>query len=114
MKKIVILSCLRANENCTGMGCIRAFNQRRAKFSGYGDDAELLTFMRCSHCYTDLDPTEDPGFRKKLDRIAGEGADIVHIGGCANKKETGLCPGMAKMIDMIRAKGIEVVLGTHH
>ena len=32
MKKIVVLRCLKAEENCTGASCLKAFNNKSAFF----------------------------------------------------------------------------------
>ena len=46
MKKIVILRCLRSEENCTGAACFQAFNERSCQFARYGDaEIQLVAFM---------------------------------------------------------------------
>ena len=49
MKKIVVLRCLKAEENCTGASCLKAFNNKSAYFSRYADqEIELAAFMSCN------------------------------------------------------------------
>jgi len=114
MKKIAIVCCLQANDVCAGCACLNAFCDRRKAFERYADEALRLTaFMRCSHCMKEGDPLQDEGFVEKLERFVSEGVEIVHIGVCAGREEENGCPGMKKMAQAFREKGIEVVWGTH-
>ncbi|MBQ8088113.1 MAG: CGGC domain-containing protein [Clostridia bacterium] len=114
MKKIAILACLNANDVCAGCACLNAVYDRLAHFERYADqDIRLTAFMRCSHCVKTGDPMQDAGFVEKLDRLIREGTETVHIGICAGRKEEDGCPGMRRMADAFRARGVEVVWGTH-
>lgn len=53
MKRIGILTCLHAGEICTGASCLRAFAERKYFFEGYGEDTQLLAFMKCNGCAED-------------------------------------------------------------
>ncbi len=113
MKKIAIMTCLKANATCTGNGCMNAFNEKNGHFERYsGEDVQLAAFMRCSHCYEEIDPLEDEGFIKKLNRMITQDIDALHIGLCCVKDGVH-CSGMQKMADEYAEKGIEVVWGTH-
>lgn len=47
MKRIVILTCLKASRVCTGAACFQAFNQRTRSFARYGNEPlEIEAFMR--------------------------------------------------------------------
>ena len=114
MKKIAILSCLKSNDVCAGCACLSAFNKRIRSFAPYeGEELELTAFMRCSNCVKDGDPMEDKGFVEKLERLVQEGTEILHIGICAGMTEAEGCPGMLKMVQAFRDKGVQVVWGTH-
>ena len=115
MKKIAILTCLRANDVCAGCGCLNAFYDRKRHFDRYADEEIRLTaFMRCSRCLREGgDPMDDAGFVEKLERLIAEGTEVVHIGVCAGRDEDSACPGMAKMARAFREKGVEVAWGTH-
>ena len=87
MKKIAVLRCLRTSNNCTGSGCLKAFNNKPT----------LLPFMRqrkqnwplflnCSGCGDVQMPNNEEGLRKKLDRLVTIGVEAVHLSGC-NQKE---------------------------
>ena len=113
-KRIAILACLRANDVCAGCGCLNAFYDRRAHFERYaGEELRLTAFMRCSHCVRESDPMRDEGFMEKLERLVKEGTQIVHIGVCAGRDEASACPGMLKMAQAFRDRGLEIVWGTH-
>lgn len=117
VRKIAIVGCLKSNQGCAGCACLNAFNHREKAFEVYKDmPVELVAFMRCSNCCEEIDPLDDPGFIKKVNRMVEEGIDTVHIGICAVRQHDGIredCPGMLKMIDAFKARGIKVVRGTH-
>jgi len=115
MKKIAIVACLQANEVCAGCGCLNAFQDRTQNFERYvGEEVRLAAFMRCSHCIRkEGDPLADAGFVEKLERMASEGVEIVHIGVCAGRNAESACPGMLKMIKAFEDKGMKTVWGTH-
>lgn len=58
--KIAILTCIRSNDVCARVGCLRAFHDREAFFSDYGPDTELAALMTCNGCSRDnpLKPDE--------------------------------------------------------
>lgn len=113
MKKIAILACQKSNQVCAGCACLNAFYDRRKTFERYADDDIRLTaFMRCSKCYTEVAPMEEPGFLEKLERLISEGTECIHIGICAMKNGD-VCPGMAQMVKAFEERGVEIVWGTH-
>lgn len=115
MKKIAILACLKANNVCAGCSCMKAFYEKTGSFARYGgEEIRLTAFMRCSHCMDEIPPMEDRGTREKLDRLASEGTEVVHVGVCAMKRESGdLCLGMQYLVEQCRARGMDVVMRTH-
>ena len=55
----------------------------------------------------------DAGFAEKPERFVTEGIQTVHIGVCAGRDEETACPGMKKMAQAFRDRGLEVIWGTH-
>ena len=46
MKKIAVLRCLRTSNNCTGSGCLKAFNNKTNAFAVYeAEETELAAFF---------------------------------------------------------------------
>lgn len=45
MKKIVMLTCLKANRVCTGAACLQAFNSKTKTFARYQEPLELEAFF---------------------------------------------------------------------
>ena len=70
MKKIAVLRCLRTSNNCTGSGCLKAFNNKTNAFAVYeAEETELAAFLNCSGCGDVQMPNNEEGLRKKLDRL---------------------------------------------
>ena len=117
MKKIAILRCLKSNDVCTGASCLRAFNSRTGKFSGYGDEElELVAFMTCNGCGS-VDLKNEAGLREKLDMIKKLAPDALHFGVCTKHRgkdgKPVLCTQIEKILCEIRKMNIEIVDGTH-
>ena len=111
MKRIAILNCLKANDVCTGAGCLKAFYARTGGFAAYGEEALTLTAMaRCSHCRMPLEA--DPGMQRKLERLVEAGTEAVHIGVCASPRGQ-RCPTMESYAEWLEAHGIQVLWRTH-
>ena len=114
MKRIVILTCPKSEDVCTGAGCCRALNERKAAFDRYvGEEVELEAFMKCSGCGHLLE--NDKGLVEKVRRILAIHPDAVHLGICCcdDGRSKELCPEIEALADMFRSNGIEVVRGTH-
>lgn len=110
--KVAILSCLKANDVCTGMGCLQAYHDKRDAFSIYKEEeTRLMAFMRCNGCGTN--PEIDEGMIEKLDRLKDSEVEVVHIGICTVNKAGKLCGTIERIIQMLKDRGIEVVFGTH-
>ena len=81
MKKIVMLTCPRAETVCTGAGCFSALNGRTHRFREYGDEElQVSAFMKCSGC--GHFPRQDKGLDEKIERILEIHPDAVHLGIC--------------------------------
>lgn len=117
--KIGILTCIRANDVCTGAGCLNAFYDRTNAFYRYEENIRLGVFMTCNDCEDrqPLEPEDDPGMQEKLERLVQEDIKIIHVGVCAwlknDKSESYLCPRIKKICRMMENMGIQVVQGTH-
>ena len=119
MKKIAVLRCLSTSNNCTGSGCLKAFNNKTNAFAAYeGQETEMAAFMTCNGCGAVQMPGHEEGFRKKLDRLVTIGVETVHLSGCTKKKdaqgEKHECPVITKTAEYLEQQGITVVRGTHH
>ena len=112
MKKIAMLNCLNSNKVCAGAACFTAFNKRIRSFERYqGMDVEVAAFMRCNGC--ENDPETEAGILEKVERLQQEGVETVHVGICTKNKEGVRCKTIAKIMEMLEEKGMEVVDGTH-
>ena len=104
-----MLNCLNSNKVCAGAACFTAFNKRIRSFERYqGMDVEVAAFMRCNGCGND--PETDAGILEKVERLQQEGVETVHVGICTKNKEG---ETIAKIMEMLEEKGMEVVDGTH-
>ncbi len=115
MKKIVVLRCLKSEENCTGASCLKAFNNKSAYFSRYADqEIELAAFMSCNGC-ENIKFSSKTGFNEKLERILRIRPDAVHIGICCQTRtaDKRRCKYILKIIDFFEQNNIKVVWGTH-
>ena len=101
MKRIVILTCLKASRVCTGAACFQAFNQRTRAFARYGKEPlEIEAFMRCSGCGHTLE--NDRGLQEKVERIVKLHPEAVHLGICCchDGGEIRSCAGRSKHLQV--------------
>lgn len=115
MKKIGILTCLNSNDVCARVGCLNAFQKRTDFFKEYSKDTCLSAMMTCNGC-RDMNPTEpdqDKGILEKIDRLASEEIETVHVGVCRLIKEKEECPRMTRICEMMEKRGIQIIRGTH-
>lgn len=45
--KIAVVRCDIVSETCPGVGCFKAFNERKSHFEAYGKDAQIIAFFTC-------------------------------------------------------------------
>ncbi len=110
MTKLAMLCCLKSNRRCTGAACLSTLNDRTRSFAAYeGQEVTLTAFARCNGCEAGI----DEGFQEKLDRLVEEGTQVVHLGKCTDRKDTGPCPVIAQAAAYLTSKGIRIVHGTH-
>ncbi len=115
MKRIVILRCLRSEENCTGAACFEAFYNRKGQFDVYGDEeVQIAAFMSCNGCGR-LSFIDTAGLEEKVERILKIKPDVLHIGICCKTRTDNneYCPDIMDLVERFRSSGIEVVWGTH-
>lgn len=115
MKKIVILRCLRSEENCTGAACLQAFNERCCQFARYGDEEiQLVAYMTCNGCRK-ITLGDSSGLEEKIERILSINPDVIHVGICCKTRtdDNEYCPEALRLVDIFRNHGIEIVWGTH-
>ena len=115
MKKIAILTCLKANDVCTGASCLEAFFKKKAFFNQYKkEDIKLVAFWTCNEEVL----LNQEGLKEKLERILSMKTEIVHIGVCTkikdehSKKEI-FCPKIEEIIRYLKDNNIKIIFGTH-
>mgnify|MGYP001838814475 CR=1 FL=1 len=112
-KKIVILTCLKSVNYCTGAACLKAFYNRSGAFRQYQEEIlELVAFCHCNGCDSILE--QDNGMQEKLERILKINPDAVHLGVCTLHKDTGQrCQTIQMFIKIFQDNDIAVIDGTH-
>ncbi len=111
MKKIAVLTCLKATQVCSGAACFDAINDRRATFEEYVDEeVKVVAFFHCNGCKADYD--NDEQYIEKIERVCSQEPDAIHIGKCTFYQRD-LCPVIDNMINYFKSKGIKIVIGTH-
>ena len=115
MIKIGTLTCLHSNNVCARVGCLKAFQNRSDFFKEYSSDTFLDAMMTCNGCKSanPKEPDEDEGILEKIDRLVSEEIRVMHVGACRLDGRKMECPRITKICEMIEARGIQVVRGTH-
>lgn len=114
MKKVAILTCIRACQVCTGASCLQAWNEKSRGFAAYAEEgAQLMAFCHCNGC--DSDPVTDKGMQEKLDRLQKIGVEVVHTGVCTmqGRENPVQCPKITAILQELHKRGIQTVHGTH-
>jgi predicted metal-binding protein len=107
-RKIAVVRCEIVSEACPGVGCFKAFNERKSQFELYGKDAEMIAFFTCGGC---------SGRRvyRLVNALKKHGLDTVHLSSCMLMEDTyPKCPHLDSIKKTIQDAGIKVVEGTHH
>lgn len=107
-KKIAVVRCDLVSETCPGVGCFKAFNERKSQFERYDKDAQVIAFFTCGGCSG-----------RRVYRLANTlkkyGLDAVHLSSCMLMEDTyPKCPNLDSIRKTIKEAGIELVEGTHH
>ena len=111
LRRMVILSCLKAMDVCSGSACFKALNQRKKSFESYSKDLiEVIGFFHCNGCACDYD--NDQAYIEKMDTLINLKPDVIHVGKCTVIKGEE-CPVITRIIDTFEQSQIRVVRGTH-
>ena len=113
MKKIVMLTCLKANRVCTGAACLQAFNSKTKTFARYQEPLELEAFFCCNGCDAQGIGVWDEGMEEKVERLLSLHPDAVHLGVCTKEKSGRRCPLIQRVADALSEAGAVIVDGTH-
>ena len=113
MKKIVMLTCLKANRVCTGAACLQAFNSKTKTFARYQEPLELEAFFRCNGWDAQGIGVWDEGMEEKVERLLSLHPDAVHLGVCTKEKSGRRCPLIQRVADALSEAGAVIVDGTH-
>lgn len=114
MKRIVFLTCPKADSVCTGAACFEAMNRKTHAFARYkGETLETVAFMKCSGCR--IFPGSDAGLDEKIERILSIAPDAVHLGICTRHGGEGkdICEEVKAIAKILQHQNIPVVRGTH-
>ena len=113
MKKIVMLTCLKANRVCTGAACLQAFNSKTKTFARYQEPLELEACFRCNGCDAQGIGVWDEGREEKVERLLSLHPEAVHLGVCTKEKSGRRCPLIQRVADALSEAGAVIVDGTH-
>ena len=106
--KIAVVRCDLVSETCPGVGCFKAFNERKSCFEAYGTDTQIIAFFTCGGC---------SGRRvyRLVNALKKHGLDAVHLSSCMLMENTyPKCPNLDSIKKTIQDAGIKIVEGTHH
>lgn len=106
--KIAVVRCDIVSEACPGVGCFKAFNERKSHFETYDEDAQMIAFFTCGGC---------SGRRvyRLVNALKKHDMDVVHLSSCMLMEDTyPKCPNQDSIKKTIQAVGIKIVEGTHH
>ncbi|WP_292374973.1 CGGC domain-containing protein [Methanosarcina sp. UBA411] len=106
--KIAVVRCDIVSEACPGVGCFKAFNERKSYFEGYDENTQIIAFFTCGGC---------SGRRvyRLVNILKKYRLDAAHLSSCMLMEDTyPKCPNLEYIKKTIRDAGINVVEGTHH
>ncbi len=106
--KIAVVRCDIVSETCPGVGCFKAFNERKSNFDVYNENTQMIAFFTCGGC---------SGRRvyRLVNALKKYGLDAVHLSSCMLMEDTyPKCPNLDNIKKTIQDAGIKVVEGTHH
>ncbi|AKB17831.1 MULTISPECIES: CGGC domain-containing protein [unclassified Methanosarcina] len=106
--KIAVVRCDIVSEACPGVGCFKAFNERKSHFEEYDEEAQIIAFFTCGGC---------SGRRvyRLINALKKYDLDVVHLSSCMLMGDSyPKCPHIDTIRKTIQDAGIKVVEGTHH
>lgn len=106
---IAIVRCNIVSETCPGVGCLKAFNDKRVFFEKYKDKKiELIGFFTCGGC-------SGRRVARLVETLKNYDLHVVHLSSCMLfEGDYPKCPFKEQIKKTIEAKGVEIVEGTHH
>ncbi len=108
MEKIAVLRCENVSEVCPGVGCLKAYHERRVYFKDYGADATLIGFFTCGGC-------SGRRVSRLVKSLLKHGLTTVHLSSCMLfDGDYPRCPHLVEIKRTLEAKGVKIVDGTHH
>ena len=111
MKKLAILTCLKATGVCSGAACMSAVNRRDRAFAEYaGEEVELCAFFHCNGC--DCDYGNDKEYKEKIEYVSKLGLDALHIGKCTLQRGI-RCDIISDIARYCENQNIQIVWETH-
>ncbi len=106
--KIAVVRCEIVSETCPGVGCFKAFNERKASFEPYDSRTEMIAFFTCGGC-------SGRRIYRLVNALKKHGLDAVHLSSCMLMEDTyPKCPNLDSIRKTLQDAGIKVVEGTHH
>lgn len=107
--KVAVVRCNIVSEVCPGVGCLRAFNNRKVHFEQYGPDTELIGFFTCGGC-------SGRRVSRLVEKLKNYDLDVLHLSSCMcmDLEDYQKCPFKNQIKKVVEAKGVKVVEGTHH
>lgn len=106
--RIAVVRCDIVSETCPGIGCFKAFNERKFHFKEYDGEAQIIAFFTCGGC---------SGRRvyRLLKALKKHNLDVVHMSSCMLLEDSyPKCPNIDLIRKTIQDAGMKVVEGTHH
>jgi predicted metal-binding protein len=86
--KIAVVRCDIVSEACPGVGCFKAFNERKSHFEAYAEDTQMIAFFTCGSC---------SGRRvyRLVNALKKYGLDVTHLSSCMLMEDTyPKCPNL--------------------
>ena len=106
--KIAVIRCDNVSETCPGVGCFKAFNERKSHFEPYDKNVQMIAFFTCGGC---------SGRRvyRLINALKKYDLDTVHLNSCMLMKRPILNgPNLDSIKKTILDAGIKIIEGTHH
>jgi predicted metal-binding protein len=108
VEKIAVLRCETVSEVCPGVGCLKAYHERRVHFKQYGQDTMLIGFFTCGGC-------SGRRVSRLVKSLLKHGLSAVHLSSCMLMDgDYPKCPHLDEIKKTLLKNGMKIVEGTHH
>ena len=105
---IAIMACRKLVNKCTGIGCFKAYHNKKDSFSIYKDkDDILMSLFYCIGCKETI--YQDENWKHKIKQLKSTGVNNIHIARCIEVE----CDDYSKHERLLVNEGFNVVKGTH-